>query len=162
MLYNNCSQKHKLKLLLVAALFFCWLSGIVLAPVLHQSGFLPLKEIGNFLYFFYDPVCHQMPERSFTIAGLPMAVCVRCFWFYLGALSGAVLIMIKKRPFLNSISAHIYLIVPAGLDFLLEKLGIYSNLFLIRSFTGLLLGFSLSHLIIWSLCYEKHVRQQIR
>jgi uncharacterized membrane protein len=34
------------------------------------------------------PVCHQMPERSLTLAGSVMAVCARCAGLYMGGILG--------------------------------------------------------------------------
>jgi uncharacterized membrane protein len=36
-------------------------------------------------------VCHQRPERSFHLAGVPLAVCARCFGLYASAACGALL-----------------------------------------------------------------------
>lgn len=38
-------------------------------------------------------VCHQRPERSFRLAGQPMAVCARCLGMYAGAAATALLLM---------------------------------------------------------------------
>jgi len=43
------------------------------------------------LYAAFGWICHQQPERSWHLAGEPLAVCVRCLGLYLGALGGAVL-----------------------------------------------------------------------
>ena len=47
------------------------------------------------LYAAFSWICHQRPERSWHLAGYPLAVCVRCLGIYLGALAGAVV----GRPF---------------------------------------------------------------
>jgi uncharacterized membrane protein len=36
------------------------------------------------LYAVFDPVCHQIGERSFQLWGEPLAVCHRCTGLYLG------------------------------------------------------------------------------
>lgn len=40
---------------------------------------------------FFAPLCHQIPERSFSLAGEPLAVCHRCTGIYAGLLVGAFL-----------------------------------------------------------------------
>jgi uncharacterized membrane protein len=53
---------------------------VVAAPWLgHRDSWLaPL------LYTLFDPVCHQIPERSFHLWHEPFAVCHRCTGLYLG------------------------------------------------------------------------------
>ncbi|HXG01074.1 MAG TPA: DUF2085 domain-containing protein, partial [Bacteroidota bacterium] len=57
--------------LLVAASLWCGL--IILAPMLAASA-SPLAE---YCYRFFQPVCHQRPERSFFLFGNQLGVCVR-------------------------------------------------------------------------------------
>jgi len=59
-------------LLLAGALLWC--AGIVLAPLLN------LRPV----YEFFALICHQDPNRSFTIAGTPLPVCIRCTSIYFG------------------------------------------------------------------------------
>lgn len=40
------------------------------------------------LHGFFAAACHQHPERAHWLDGAPMAVCVRCFWLYLGLAVG--------------------------------------------------------------------------
>jgi glutaredoxin len=44
----------------------------VLAPLLMAHG---QKGLSNLIYFAYQFVCHQMPLRSFFVAGYQMAMC---------------------------------------------------------------------------------------
>src|SRR5205085_3415829 len=48
----------------------CW--SIVAAPALHAS----------WIYRFFSIICHQDPERSWQLFGLPLPVCVRCASIY--------------------------------------------------------------------------------
>lgn len=45
----------------------------------HRDGW-----VAPFLYALFDPVCHQLAERSFALWGEPLAVCHRCAGLYLG------------------------------------------------------------------------------
>jgi uncharacterized membrane protein len=66
---------------LLASLFT---AGIFLAPALDGAGSL----WGGVLRLVYAPACHQLPERSLTVGGAPLAVCARCTGLYLGAVAG--------------------------------------------------------------------------
>jgi uncharacterized membrane protein len=61
-----------------------WLTLIVLAPLGAAGGW----SLAPWLYFAFDFVCHQLPERSFFLADHQLAVCHRCFGLYLGGLVG--------------------------------------------------------------------------
>ncbi len=50
------------------------------------------------LYETFAPVCHQIAERSFQLAGHPLAVCHRCFGFYTGFTLGLLAL-----PFLGPV-----------------------------------------------------------
>ncbi|MEO8260775.1 MAG: DUF2085 domain-containing protein [Acidobacteriota bacterium] len=39
-------------------------------------------------------ICHQRPERSFHLAGVPLPVCARCLGIYLGAALVSVLVAV--------------------------------------------------------------------
>ena len=55
---------------------------VVAAPVLLAAG----RAESAAVYAAFAPLCHQMAERSWTVLGLPLAVCTRCFGFYCGVL----------------------------------------------------------------------------
>ena len=72
-------------LLLVGAAL--WLSSLFAAPLATHLGFFgaPL------LYAIFDPLCHQIAERSFHFWGEPLAVCHRCAGLYSGVALGLLL-----------------------------------------------------------------------
>ena len=53
---------------------------IVAAPTLLSYG----RPESAALYAAFASLCHQAPERSWTVLGYPLAVCTRCFGFYCG------------------------------------------------------------------------------
>ncbi|UCF36610.1 MAG: DUF2085 domain-containing protein [Acidobacteriota bacterium] len=65
-----------------------WLTLVLAAPVARnaESGLAP------FLYAPFASICHQIPARSISVLGHPMAVCARCFGLYLGFLLGLVVL----------------------------------------------------------------------
>jgi len=64
-----------------------WLGAIWLAPYLRSRG----APLGKFIYLCFSPICHQIPARSFSFVGYPLAVCARCLGIYFGFLAGMVL-----------------------------------------------------------------------
>ncbi|HRC84357.1 MAG TPA: DUF2085 domain-containing protein [Thermoanaerobaculia bacterium] len=62
----------------------CWVAAVVAAPFARAHGW----GWGEWTYLAFHPVCHQMPERSFSLLGEPFAVCHRCFGLYSGFLFG--------------------------------------------------------------------------
>jgi uncharacterized membrane protein len=69
---------------------------IVLLPLLAASwvGLLvaaPLLPVwpGAIVYGFASFICHQIPERSFHLAGFQLPVCARCLGIYVGVPVGS-------------------------------------------------------------------------
>jgi uncharacterized membrane protein len=138
-------------LLIVNLGLVVWLVGIVVTPMLAASG-LPLgQKFSAFMYFFYQPVCHQITERSFWLDGFTLAVCVRCFSFYLGGFVITLIYLFKNSPRLWKISNYVLFVAPVFIDFLSEKLGFYTNFVILRLLTGFLLGIAFFQLLIVSL-----------
>lgn len=134
-----------------------WLGGIFSAPLLAGSADPLLLRLSSFFYFFYQPVCHQLAERSFLMDGFALAVCVRCLAFYLGGLFISLFYLFKAKIGLWPLSVYILLAAPAVFDFLIEKIFVYDNTGSIRFISGLLLGVALFHLLILSLARTKSV-----
>ena len=149
------SFHKKLFLIIFVGLGF-WIAGIILAPVLANREEIFFQKTASFMYFFYQPVCHQMADRSFLINGLTMTVCVRCFAFYLG---GTIIIgfsLIKGKIQMWRTSIYVLLALPALFDFVIEKLSFYSNITELRFFTGLFFGVLFFHLLAISLSTKKY------
>ncbi len=72
---------HRAMDALLLALSAMWVSAIVVAPLAEH------REI----YAFFSAICHQIPARSWFLAGEPLAACVRCTSVYAGFLSALVL-----------------------------------------------------------------------
>lgn len=128
-----------------------WIAGIIITPLLAASQGILWQKMASFMYFFYQPVCHQLADRSFFLDGFTMTVCVRCFCFYLGGLLLSGIYLFKNNIQMWKLSNYGLLITPAVLDFLLEKFYLYSNITGLRLLTGLLLGLAIFHLLLVSL-----------
>jgi uncharacterized membrane protein len=119
---------------------------VVGAPILAaQEYFAP----STFIYLVFSGVCHQIPERSFVLAGFPFAVCHRCSGIYLGFIAGSLM----KNPFIYRsrrirCSWIFASIAPLVLDVSLPFAGIAESTPLSRFTTGFLFGTMLSSLFL--------------
>ena len=73
----------------VLILVLVWLAGIVLDPLVREGG-AGDSSLLSLLGRAYGRVCHQIVDRSFHIAGHPLAVCARCLGIYVGYLAGLI------------------------------------------------------------------------
>jgi uncharacterized membrane protein len=64
---------------------------IVLAIVLSPASVLGKADRVGYA------VCHQIPERSFVLAGRPLPLCARCTGTFLGASLGLILMLLLGR-----------------------------------------------------------------
>lgn len=113
---------------------------ILAAPLALASGH---QSLAFNIYLPFSYVCHQIPARSFFLAGHPFAVCSRCTGIYAGFLVGVVIFPLVKS-FRNTVTpARKWLFVaavPLAFDFSLEFFGIWHNTHFTRVATGALLG----------------------
>jgi uncharacterized membrane protein len=133
-----------------------WLSAIFLAPYLKSRS----PAAAAFLYSLFSPVCHQIPGRSFTFDGYPLAVCGRCLGIYTGFLAGLAIYPFARgfsRISLPPGSLFLLLSVPIGLDFAGGFLRIWASpiglRFAVGALWGVLLPFyfitGVSELVLW-------------
>jgi uncharacterized membrane protein len=122
---------------------------VVGAPILAAQEYLAPSA---FIYLVFSDVCHQIPERSFILAGFPFAVCHRCSGIYLGFIAGSLI----KNPFIyrsRGIRRYWILasIAPLVLDVALPFAGIVESIPLSRFLTGFLFGTMLSSLFLYGI-----------
>jgi uncharacterized membrane protein len=144
------SELNKKIVLFMSLGLLVWLAGIIFTPVLAAAGHPFSHKLAAFAYFFYQPVCHQIPGRSFWVGDFTMAVCIRCFSFYFGGFCTLLFFLYRKKISWRKMSTYVFLMVPAVVDFLLEKFALYTNIYGLRFFTGLIFGIALFHLLILS------------
>ena len=146
----NSKEIQKILYLLTTGTMI-WFFVIILAPIFKSSEIYTLKYISNYLYFFFEPVCHQITERSIIIINAPLAVCTRCFAIYVGLFIFLLFsIFVKKTQNVNP-AWIIFISLPTAVDVVIEKFGFYVNIPIIRFITGLLFGVAITYLIIHSL-----------
>ncbi|PWH17643.1 MAG: hypothetical protein DDG58_07680 [Ardenticatenia bacterium] len=78
-------------------LHFRWM--VWLVPLLVIGAFLLLSpgDVLTKTRLIGYAVCHQLPERSFHLAGEQLPLCARCSGTFLGALAGFVLLTLRRR-----------------------------------------------------------------
>ena len=134
------TQAYRVWIVTALALLL-WVAMIVAAPVLHLSG----------VHSFFGYICHQIPERSFHIAGEQFAVCSRCFGVYFGLLLGVVVFPLWRHVEETEPIARVWLfasLVPITVDWSLAVFGIWENTHLSRFVTGLILGLACATFIL--------------
>src|SRR5258708_33272180 len=116
------------------------LSLIVAAPATQAYGH---PVIASSIYKAFSFVCHQIPERSFHLAGHQLAVCARCTGLYVGFAVGALLYPLARSLQRTDTPARFWLmlaILPLLIDFALGYFSIWENTHLSRFLTGALLS----------------------
>lgn len=141
---------------LLAVLLPLLLLGLAALPVLGPE---PLRDA---VMTAFAPVCHQLPERSFALGGVPMALCQRCSGFVAGLALGALALVlamgrgraIPGRGEVAPAAAIGVLVVgalPMGLDWGLDVLGVWVNTAASRAASGAWLGGALGVLLAHAL-----------
>jgi uncharacterized membrane protein len=126
--------------LLAAAGSLALMSLIIGAPLALDAGH---PFWGFTIYQAFSYVCHQIPERSFFIAGHKFAVCSRCTGLYAGFATATLVYPIIKSLRQTEAPARKWLFIaaaPLAIDFALGYLGIWDNTHSSRFSTGALLG----------------------
>lgn len=113
---------------------------IIGAPVALVNGYEPLAHT---IYRAFSYVCHQIPERSPSVAGKSFAVCSRCAGIYTGFTFATLAYPLVRSLRRVDTPTRKWLFVaatPLAIDFALEFFGIWSNTHASRFATGALLG----------------------
>jgi len=104
----------------------------------HATG---AAQISSFIYATFSYVCHQLPERSFHVAGHKLAVCSRCTGIYGGFAFAVLLYPLARRLDHTETASRIWLILaalPLAIDFALGYFNIWPNTHASRFITGAL------------------------
>ncbi|HEY5838017.1 MAG TPA: DUF2085 domain-containing protein [Pyrinomonadaceae bacterium] len=123
-----------------AIIAFVVIAAIVAAPVAHANGY---PAFAAAIYKAFSYLCHQIPERSFHLAGHPFAVCSRCTGLYAG-FAFATLAWPLARSLKRTDTPHVIWLllsgVPLAIDFGLTYFEIWENNHFTRVTTGALFG----------------------
>jgi uncharacterized membrane protein len=126
--------------LTVAAITLFATALLVAAPLAQTAGY---RSLALGIYGSYSHLCHQIPERSFFVAGYPFAVCARCTGLYAGFTLATLCFPLVRSLRATASPARRWLFLaaaPLAFDFLLGYFGIWENTHLSRLLTGALLG----------------------
>jgi len=128
---------------LLAAAATVWLILLVGAPYLPGYAAAVLYAVGSF-------VCHQIPERSFHLAGFQLPVCARCLGLYAGVSIGAagrLWLSARTGPLGRAVATTqnarrlaVLAALPTLLTWLLEVAGLWAPSNLTRALAALPLG----------------------
>jgi uncharacterized membrane protein len=137
-MYRNTIKNHALSI--ATAILSLWLLLIISAPVFVQSGYRILQLIGTGIYFFVDPVCHQLPDRSLFLGSLPFPVCTRCLFIYSGGLIILLIAHFTKK--FHRWNGFVYIIMGLIIiaELFMEKLMGIQSYTELRILSGLLMG----------------------
>lgn len=116
------------------------ISLIIGAPLAMNAG---QPFWGLTIYHAFSYVCHQIPERSFFIAGHKFAVCARCTGLYAGFTVATVFYPLLRSLRQTEAPPRKWLFLaaaPLAIDFALGFFGIWANTHSSRFATGALLG----------------------
>lgn len=117
------------------------LVGLIVAAPIAQAG--RHATLASAIYSGFSFVCHQIPERSFHLAGHKFAVCSRCTGLYSGfALAALVYPLVRslKRTDTPRIFWLFLAAVPLAIDFSFGYFHVWQNTHLSRFMTGALLS----------------------
>lgn len=123
-----------------------WLAVGVLLVVVFVVLLPPFvgERLRTLLMAAFSGVCHQLPERSPHLHGIPLAVCHRCLGIYLGlAAAAAAFRFLPGRDGLLERSAPWWIVVALavpGLDWLAGVAGLWSSGPFVRIATGSVFG----------------------
>lgn len=113
---------------------------IIGAPIALANGH---EGLANTVYLNFRHLCHQIPERSFFIAGSPFTVCSRCTGLYSGFMLATLVYPVVKSLRQTEAPARKWLFLaaaPMAIDFGLEFFGVWHNTHFSRFASGALLG----------------------
>ena len=113
---------------------------IIAAPVAEAHGY---HSFASTVYKAFSFLCHQIPERSFHLAGHQFAVCSRCTGLYSGFAVAALVYPLTRSLEHTDTPRRLWLIlsaIPLAIDFALGYFSIWPNTHMSRFSTGALLG----------------------
>ena len=125
-------------------LIWGWMLSLGLMAVLVVLASLPPWVDAHWrivLMMAFDPLCHQLPDRSPFLNGIQLAVCDRCYGIYLGLALGPVVSLVAQRwSGRHGRTVVLLTALPMAVDWLIEFVGLAENTPVSRMVTGGLFG----------------------
>ncbi|MFN2595578.1 MAG: DUF2085 domain-containing protein [Pyrinomonadaceae bacterium] len=126
--------------LATAACVAAFVAAFFAAPVLAARGDAAAAFV---IYRSFAPLCHQIAERSFYVAGHPLAVCARCAGVYVGFTASLLFYPLARDVRRTDAPPRAWLFAaaaPTALDFLINFVTPWHNTHWSRALSGALLG----------------------
>jgi uncharacterized membrane protein len=124
--------RHWLLVFNVVAFFLASMPFII--PFIASQGYAGLA---SWLYTSFGFMCHQMPERSFTLFGEQMALCHRMTAIYVSSFVGGVgYAIVRNRLSPLSFRALMIMSAPMAIDGFTQLFGLRESVWELRLFTG--------------------------
>ena len=125
---------------------FAWLA-LIAAAAVTVGAFLPpiLSETAAArVMIAYSFVCHQLPDRSPSINGVPIAICYRCTGIYFGLIFGSLIYpwvhRHAERLHRNAVQIIAASLAVPGIDWLGDVFGLWTNTAASRVLMGAVFG----------------------
>lgn len=141
-----------------------WLALLIITPLAPSS-------IATLMYAAGAVICHQLPERSFHLAGYQLPVCARCLGIYAGAAAAATIHVLgafvaesTRWRLLSPAAARRVLLVsalPTVVTVALEWAGAWSGTNVVRAIAGVALGVG-GALVVMSAVATLHYSECLR
>jgi uncharacterized membrane protein len=127
----------------IALASLTWLALLIVAPFAPAS-------LATLIYAAGSVICHQLPERSFHLAGFQIPVCARCLGIYTGAAAGASIHVVgalatnsmQWRILTPQAARRVFILsaLPTLLTVGLEWAGVWAGTNVARAIAGVALG----------------------
>ena len=141
-----------------------WLALLIVTPLAPSS-------IATLMYAAGGVICHQLPERSFHLAGFQLPVCARCLGIYAGAAAAASIHVLgffvadsaRWRLLSPAAARRVFLVsaVPTVVTVALEWAGAWSGTNVVRAIAGVALGVG-GALVVMSAVATLHYSECLR
>src|SRR6266850_1689646 len=121
----------------ITALFGLTVIGLIIGAPLAQASGHPV--FAATIYKAFGFLCHQIPERSFHLAGHQFGVCSRCTGLYIGFAIAALIYPLVRSLKHTDPPSRLWLVLatlPLVVDFALGYFSIWENTQLSRFVTG--------------------------
>lgn len=118
----------------------------IIAPVAAAAG---LGRVADGIYASFAPICHQLDDRSFHLAGHRFACCERCFAIYSGLLVlGIVYAFVRRRLPPASLAVASLLSVPVLVDVFSQPALQRESTWQLRTVTGVLFALAVTWFVL--------------
>jgi uncharacterized membrane protein len=148
----------------VALTALAWLALLIATPLAPSS-------IATVMYAVGSVICHQLPERSFHLAGFQLPVCARCLGIYAGAAATAAIHVLgvfvadssRWRVLSPAAARGVFVVsaLPTLVTVVLEWSGLWSGTNVVRAMAGLSVGIG-GALVVMSAVATLHYSECLR